>query len=127
MRYVSGGYYILAVEDSNDAHLLSPDNLGVNVDHHKLIRIRFMNHTPATTMRFRFTTAGDQIWDDAKSRDFDVVPNDEAPREYVVDMSSVPDWRGTLKQLRLDLATGENLTGTCRFDYIAIVGGSEQP
>lgn len=127
VRYVSGGYYILAVEDSNDAHLLSPDNLDVNVDHHKLIRIRFMNHTPATTMRFRFTTAGDQAWDDAKSRDFDVIPNDEAPRAYVVDMSSVPGWKGTLKQLRLDLATGENLTGTCRFDYIAIVGGSEQP
>ncbi|GAB4130322.1 hypothetical protein [Thermopirellula anaerolimosa] len=82
----------------------------------------------ATTIRFRFTTEADPTWDDAKSLAFEVVPNDEAPREYVVDMSSVPGWKGTLKQLRLDLATGQSLTGTCRFDYIAIVGEvSRQP
>lgn len=125
VQYVSGGFYILAVEDSTDAHLLSPDNLAVNADSHTRIRLRFMNHTPAAKMRLRFTTDDDPAWDDAKSREFETVPNDDAPREYVVEMASVPGWKGTLKQLRLDLATGESLTGTCRFDYIAIVGGAE--
>lgn len=127
VQYVSGGYYILAVEDSTDAHLLSPDNLAVNADSHTRIRLRFMNHTPAAKMRLRFTTDDDPAWDDVKSREFATVPNDDAPREYVVEMTSEPGWKGTLKQLRLDLGTGESLTGTCRFDYIAIVGGGQSP
>jgi len=49
-----------------------------------------------------------------------VVPNDNAPREYTVDLSDVPGWTGQLKQLRLDLATGTPLTGTCRIDYLWI-------
>ena len=31
VKYVAGGYYVLAVEDSPDAHLLSPDHLGVEL------------------------------------------------------------------------------------------------
>jgi hypothetical protein len=38
-------------------------------------------------------------------------------------MSDVAGWQGTLKQLRLDLATGTPLTGTCRIDYIWIGTG----
>lgn len=127
VKYVSGGYYIVAVEDSPDAHLLSADNLNVDISAHKAIRVRFMNHTPATGMRFRFTTSADSTWDDARSRDFDVVPNDSQPREYVVDMSELPGWTGRLRQLRLDLATGSPLTGTCRVDYISIVNAAPAP
>ncbi len=120
VKYVSGGYYILAIEDSPDAHLLSPDALAVDLKRNKTIRIRFQNHTPATKMRFKFITEADTAWDDGKSRTFDVVADDNVPRDYAVDMSAVPGWTGRLKQLRLDLATGATLTGTCRFDYIWI-------
>lgn len=120
VKYVSGGYFILTIEDSPDAHLLSPDALDVDLKRNKTIRIKFQNHTPATKMRFRFTTDADAAWDEAKSRTFDVIANDNTPREYAVDMSTVPGWTGRLKQLRLDLATGTALTGTCRFDYIWI-------
>ncbi len=118
VKYSAGGFYVLAIEASPDAHLLSPDRLGVGLDRNKAIKIRFQNHTPATRMRFRFTTDADAAWDDARSRGFEVTPTDSAPREYTVDMSGVPGWRGRLKQLRLDLATGEPLTGTCRVDYV---------
>jgi len=127
VKYVSGGYYIVAVEDSPDAHLLSADNLNVDISAHRAIRIRFMNHTPATRMRLRFTTAADSTWDDANRREFDVVPNDSQPREYVIDMSELLGWTGRLKQLRLDLATGSPLTGTCRVDYISIVNAAPAP
>lgn len=127
VKYVGGGYYILAVENSPDAHLLSPDNLGVDLTANKAIQIRFQNHTPATRMRFRFTTDADTAWNDLKSRSFDVVANDNAPRQYTVDMSAVPGWAGRLKQLRLDLATGEPLTGTCRFDYIWVGSSLTSP
>lgn len=118
VKYVAGGYYVLAIEGSSDAHLLSPDHLGVDLTGQDSITIRFQNHTPATQMRLRFTTEADAAWDDAKSRVFSVVANDNGSRTYSLDMSAVPAWKGRLRQLRLDLATGEPLTGTCRFDYL---------
>ena len=122
VMYVSGGYYIVAIEESAKAHLLSPDNLHVDANRNQTIRIRFQNHTPATQMRFAFTTDDDPNWNQAKSKSFAVVANDNGPREYTVDMSSVADWKGSLKQLRLDLtADGKANTGTCRIDYIWIL------
>ena len=75
-------------------------------------------------MRLRFTTEADGDWDDAKSLAFTVVANDNGRRTYSLDMSAVPAWKGRLRQLRLDLATGKPLTGTCRFDYIWITSAS---
>jgi hypothetical protein len=120
VKYVAGGYYILAVQDSPDAHLLSPDGIGVDLATNPTVRVRFQNHTPATRMRLRFSTAAAPAWDDDKSQSFAVVANDDTPRAYAIDMSAIPGWTGRLKQLRLDLATGPPLTGTCRFDYIWI-------
>ena len=121
VKYVSGGYYIVAIENSTKAHLLSADDLGVDISVHKTVKVRFQNHTPATRMRFAFTTAADTAWDEGKSKSFDVIANDNGPREYAVDMSSAPGWTGALKQLRVDLASeGTAVTGTCRIDYIWI-------
>ncbi len=124
VKYVAGGYYVLAVEDSSDAHLLSPDQLGVDLTGHPAVIIRFQNHTPAAQMRLRFTTEADEVWDDAKSRAFDVAANDNGSRTYVLDLSAVPAWKGRLRQLRLDLATGQPLTGTCRLDYVWITSAA---
>ncbi|NLX98913.1 MAG: hypothetical protein GXY83_22435 [Rhodopirellula sp.] len=120
VKYVAGGYYILAIEDSPDAHLLSPDRLGIDLTGREKVVIRFQNHTPATGMRLRFTTEADTTWNDAKSLPFTVVAEDNDCRTYALDMSAVPEWKGRLRQLRVDLATGEPLTGTCRFDYVWI-------
>jgi hypothetical protein len=120
VKYVAGGYYVVAIEESSDAHLLSPDHLDVELTGREIVTIRFQNHTPATRMRLKFTTEADAVWDDVKSRSFTVVANDNRCRTYSVDMSSVPAWKGRLRQLRLDLAAGEPVTGTCRFDYVWI-------
>jgi hypothetical protein len=71
-------------------------------------------------MRLSFTTEADAVWDDAKSRTFPVVADDSGCRVYDLDMSAVPAWKGRLRQLRLDIATGKGVTGTCRFDYVWI-------
>ncbi len=120
VKYVGGGFYILAIENSRDAHLLSPDDLGVALPAAGVVHLRFQNHTPARQMRLRFTTAQDASWDERKAKIFEVTPDDNAPREYAVDMRRVPGWKGKLKQLRLDIAIGAPLTGTCRFDSIRI-------
>ncbi|MFA5190837.1 MAG: right-handed parallel beta-helix repeat-containing protein [Verrucomicrobiia bacterium] len=122
VKYVAGGYYIAAIENAPAARLLSPDNLKIATARTKAIRLRQQNHTSASRMTLRFITAADGTWSDAKSRSFEVTPNDEAPRDYIVDMSQVPGWSGTLRQLRLDLTAGTPATGTCRIDYIRMEG-----
>jgi hypothetical protein len=120
VKIVAGGYYVLAIENSSDAHLLSADHLGLDLAGKERFTIRFQNHTPATEMRLRFTTESDPAWEDAKSLTFPVVANDNENRIYSLDLSHTAAWKGRLRQLRLDLATGKPLTGTCRFDYIWI-------
>jgi len=120
VQYVAGGYYLVAIENSKDAHLLSAADLDLDLSRSKSITIRLQNHTPATHMRWRFTTVEAPAWRDANSKTFEVIPNDLRPRVYTVDMSDVPGWSGRLGQLRLDLSDGDSLTGTCRFDYIWI-------
>ena len=118
VKYVGGGYYIVAVEDSREAHLLSAENLGIDLARADTAVIRMQNHTPAQRMRLAFTTEADPNWDEAKSATFAVTPGDTEPREYRIDLPAVPGRSGRLKQLRLDLATGEPLTGACRIDSI---------
>jgi len=123
VKYVAGGHYILAVEKSPDARLLSADRLGVDLDRNRTITIHCQNHTPATRMRFSFTTDAGSAWQQSQGKSFAVVPNDGHTRSYTIDMSDAAGWAGKLKQLRLELATGEPLTGTCRIDYIWIGQG----
>ncbi|MCK5802078.1 MAG: right-handed parallel beta-helix repeat-containing protein, partial [Lentisphaeria bacterium] len=51
VKYVAGGYFVLAIENSPDACLLSPDSLGIDLSGREAITVRFQNHTPASTMR----------------------------------------------------------------------------
>ena len=120
VKYVSGGYYIVCVEKSTNACLLSPEDLSLDISKHKTITVRFHNHTPAASMRFSFTTEASPDWNEANGQFFEVTPNDNGPREYAADMSKAPGWKGKLKQLRFDFATGAALTGTCRIDYVRI-------
>jgi hypothetical protein len=120
VKYVAGGHYIVAVENSPNAHLLSPDALGLDCARCPTVTLRFQNRTPATRMRLRFTTADAPAWDDTRAREFEVVPDDTGTRVYRLDLAATPGWTGRVKQLRLDLATGAPLTGTCRLDYVWI-------
>lgn len=127
VKHVAGGYYVLAIENSSDAHLLSADHLGVELSGKETITLRLQNHTPAAEMRLKFTTEADPAWDDAKSQTFTVVPHDNDSRTYTLDLSALPAWKGRLRQLRLDLATGQPLTGTCRLDYLWIRSAASRP
>lgn len=120
VKYVAGGYYIIAVENAPAAKLISPDNLNVVLDKNQTIRLRCQNHTTATRMVVRFTTTADSTWNDAKSATLAVTPNDPDSRDYVADLSKVAAWTGTLKQMQLALTSGEAATGTVRIDFIRI-------
>ena len=120
VQLVAGGNYIVAMENATDAHLLSPDNLDMGLAKNQTVTIRLQNHTTATRMRIRFTTADAPAWEANQSKTFDVIANDNGPRVYTLDMRGTAGWTGRLKQIRLDLADGVPLTGTCRIDYLWI-------
>ena len=63
VKYVAGGHYLLAIKNRLDAHLLSPDHVGLELSGQENITLRFQNHTPASRMRLRFTTESDADWD----------------------------------------------------------------
>jgi hypothetical protein len=127
VKIVAGGYYVVAIEESPNAHLLSADCLGLDLTGKETITLRFQNHTPATQMRLKFATEAEPVWDEAKSRVFAVVARDNQCRTYSLDLSAVLAWKGRLRQLRLDLTTGQPMTGTCRIDYIWISSPTPRP
>ena len=120
VHYVAGGFYIVAVENSASARLLSEDALNVDIAKHKVILVRMQNGTSAKRMSVAFTTRADPAWDSGKRVSFKVIPNDSEVREYRIDLSGVAEWTGQLKALKLELADGTEVTGTCRIDAIRI-------
>jgi hypothetical protein len=120
VKQVAGGQFVMAIENSSAARLTSPDALGFDLTGDNIVSLRFQNHTPATTMRLRFTTEAESNWDDGKSVVFPVTANDNGFSTYTLDAAKIPNWKGRLKQLRLEMAAGQPLTGTVRIDYIWI-------
>lgn len=127
VRHAAGGYWVLAIENSRDAHLLSPASLNLALTGSEHVVIRMQNHTPAKQMRLQFTTEAGSDWEASRSLTFPVEPNDSSSRTYVLNPSSLPGWKGKLRHLRLDLADGTPLTGTCRIDYIWITRQAPAP
>lgn len=127
VKHVAGGFYIVAVEESAEAHLLSPDTLGICLSATPTFAIRMQNRTSATRLRLRFTTVDTPEWEAGHGTLFAVTPNDNETRLYTVEMRGVEGWDGCLKQLRLELSDGTPVTGTCRIDYIWLGGPVRQP
>ncbi|HOX51015.1 MAG TPA: hypothetical protein PKY05_05975, partial [Fibrobacteria bacterium] len=102
-----------------DPKILSPDNLGVDISNAKYVRIRMRNRTSDTEAQIFFVTEAASSWDEKRSVRFPIVPNDAEFREYVVNIGSKGDWKGILRQLRLDPAHSAT-SGGFDLDYIRI-------
>jgi hypothetical protein len=122
VKYVGGGYYIVAMLNATDPQLLSPilpATTNVDLSKNKTIRLRFQNTTGATQGKIYFQAQSDTGFTDARSEAFAITTNDKEPHVYVLKMSS-PNWTGLLKQIRFDVQSSSPLTGTIRLDYISI-------
>lgn len=111
------GGYIGGTSTGTDPYLLSATGLNTPITSNKKIKIRMKNGTSSTTAQVYFRTVADSSWNEAKHLDFTIVANDTMYRDYIIDMSSVAGWTGTLEQLRLDPATGP---GNFSIDFIGI-------
>ena len=100
--YKAGGYIGGTVLD--DAKITSAENLNVSITDNKIVRIKLRNDTSATNGKLYFMTDDDTSWSDKKSVEFSINAHDTAYTEYIIDMTNIPEWTGTLKQLRIDPA-----------------------
>lgn len=83
----------------------------------RYVHIRMRNNTGATTATLYFLTDTDQTWNGAKSKSFSIAPN-SGYVDYILDMSTVPTWRGTIRKLRLDPGDPSISGGTYDIDFI---------
>lgn len=116
---VSNGILTLNITGS-DPYIHSPDNLNLSSADYKYIRIRIKNVTSGNTLQVYWITTTDTVWNETKHTDLNVIPNNNEFKEYVVDLSKVSSWSGTIKQIRID-PPGNN--GTVEIDYIKLDKG----
>ena len=120
VRIVCGDYLVVALKDTAEACLVTPDEMDVGVicgrNRANTLRIKMQNHTSSHRMRLWWQTNNRApAWEEKNTVAFDVKPMDNGDTVYTVALPPV----GNLKQLKLAFsADGEKVTGTCRIDYI---------
>lgn len=104
-----GGRPAIAGEiTAEDSILLSPDRIDSPCEDFSDVAVRIKNETDASRAKLFFTTADEPGFSEERRVTIPITPQSEEFVTYIVPMSSLPAWRGTLKQLRLTLAAGEN-------------------
>lgn len=121
VHLVCGDYFVVAVEESREACIVTPDDRSVGVEFSasraNAMRIRMQNGTTSRRMRLFWQTDGEPEWKAGNSLAFDVRPQDDDDEVYEVRVPQV----GGVKRLKLAFsADGERVSGTCRIDYIWI-------
>jgi hypothetical protein len=128
-RCFENGEYIEAIPGylygdiiNTDPIIRTPDNLDLSISstNNNKIYISMKNSTSVTSARIRFTTNSDTIENFDKSKGFTINANDPNHTEYVIDMSTVQGWTGTLKQLRIDPVEPGDSSGSFSIDYVRI-------
>jgi hypothetical protein len=118
---VSGGT-LQVTTTGVDPLLKSPDNLNITASAtYKFVHVDMKNNSPVTTGRIYFITNTDPTWNQAKSKAFSIKANTEYYASYIIDMSTVAGWTGTIKQIRVDpLDPAPGSGQTLNIDFIRI-------
>jgi hypothetical protein len=103
---------------NSDPYIICRQDNVTSLSNNKFVVIRMKNSSANTTARVWFNTTTDSTWSSAKSKSFAIIANDSQCTEYVVDMSDVAGWTGTLKQLRLDPVDSGIAGGSFSIDSI---------
>ncbi len=117
---VSNGCYSGNIIET-DPYIRYEADIDFDITRAKQIRIKYKNSSSSTTAKLYFTTNNDTVWDETKSKSFTVNANDSEYTEYLIDMSNVTEWAGTLKRLRFDPTNNSTATGLFSIDYIWIM------
>jgi len=118
--YVGGGHWIVAFNSARGAQLRSRDELDLEAARVPVLAIKVLNRTNADRMRVRWTTTDSPEFDGERHLDVAMRTDDDLPEWYFAPVGSSPHWRGRIRQLCLEFATPEPVTGTLRFDDLAL-------
>lgn len=123
----SGGGYIdiqlVAPEDGPSEIFTRPSPIGTTIgtgsSSNKIVKIRMKNSSAATRARIWFTSTALPDWHSSRTKEFTINANDRSYTEYTIDMSDLPGWTGTLRDLAID--PGLSVTsGNASIDWIRV-------
>lgn len=81
-------------------HFFSEENLNLNADIYKYVRMSIKNVSNLTNSKIYFITDSDSEWNEDKAVAFEMRPNDKLYYTYSVKMDDNPNWKGKIKQLK---------------------------
>jgi hypothetical protein len=119
LEWAEGGYVRGTNVWYGDAQFFSPIGLGIDLTEKSLVKIGLQNETAATRGTLFFTTVATPEFTAEQSISIPLVANDDRVREYVLDLSEIDRWSGTLKQIRFDPSEDVN-AGDFLLDYVRI-------
>jgi hypothetical protein len=117
---------IQGVLSGPDGGLLSPDQLNLDCGSFPRIIVRMKNATAGTLAAFYFTTVDSPEFSQGKRVETALlIKNDDQYALYEFDMTTNPEWAGTLKQLRFDPVDQSSVTsGTFSIDFIDLTSAA---
>ena len=111
----------------SDPAMRSADNLNIDAKSVRTITFSMKNNTSDTAGKIYFITNSDQTWNESKSFAVSLSANDTEEKTYYIDISSNPNWIGTIKRIRWDVVQNVS-SGTVDvssfkldFDYALVV------
>ncbi len=108
---LSGSLHVNIKNDSQ--YIQSPDHLGIAAAEYGYLRFKISAaRTPDTAYTVQWTTTADPAWDSHKSLSFTYG----GYKDVSADLSASPYWTGTIKQVRIFLATSAEVTN----EYVAL-------
>lgn len=102
-----------------DPVLVCRDALSFPAKSYPWFHVRLRNNTSSSTAQLFWVTGDAREFSPEQHVDFEVAPNTEEFRDYHVDLSEHPEWRGSIWRLRFDPAVN-SATGTLAIEQMAI-------
>ena len=117
---VSGGLMHIN-STGTDPLLFSPDFLGISAPGvYKYVHVDMKNLSQEGTARIFFITDADTVWNQAKSKSFTINADPSYYGSYIVDMSTVAGWTGTIRRIRVDPVDPGKTNDSVSIDFIKI-------
>lgn len=95
----------LVVDLSGADPMILAHDLSINADEYKYLKVRMKNTASATssTLFFLHGTDKKSAWTGEKKVNFNISAQDFDFKEYIIDLSTIPNWSGKVTQLRFDV------------------------
>jgi len=104
-----------------DPYFYSPDNVNMSASNYKYIIIKMQNKTSDNSAQFYWNTTTSTGFSDTQMITFAIVPNDTIQRYYILDLSTNPNWTGTIRQIRFDPIAAAS-SGSVILNFIKFAG-----